>query len=146
MVDRRRGAERRAYSVRTLRQCLGSPRRMGGRRTEDRRYPALDRFDGGMLTLAVCLMLLSVLDSVFTLTLLERGGSELNPVMDALLQHSVWAFTATKMMLTAVPAIILVATGNLLLFNRWRARSVLAALVGLYLGLIAYELILLSVG
>mgnify|MGYP000432593179 FL=1 len=56
-----------------------------------------------------------------------------------------WAFTAVKMLLTGIPAIVLVAAGNLLVFKRWRARSVLAALVGLYFGLIAYELVLLSI-
>lgn len=118
---------------------------MRGRRSTDRRYAVLDRFDSGMVTLAILLMVLSVMDSVFTLTLISRGGSEVNPVMNALLQYSVWAFMAVKMLLTAVPAIILVATGNLLLFKRWRARSILAALVGLYLGLICYELALLSI-
>lgn len=106
----------------------------------------LDRFDSGMLALAVALMLLSVADSVFTLTLIARGGSEVNPFMNALLQHSVWAFAGVKFLFTAVPAIILVATGNLRLFNRWRARSILATLVGLYAGLVCYELLLLSLG
>ncbi len=144
-VDRREGPERRAYTTGTLVRCAVAPRRMIGRRKEDRSYPLLDRFDSGMLTLAVILMLLSVMDSVFTLTLISRGGTEANPFMNALLQHSVWAFTAVKMLLTGVPAVILVAAGNLLLFKRWRARSILAAMVGMYLGLIAYELFLLSV-
>ena len=144
-VERRLGVERRDYSWWTLVQCAFSPRRMAGRRQSDRRYPMLDRFDSGMLSLAVLLMLLSVLDSLFTLTLISRGGTEVNPFMNALLQHSVWAFTAVKMLLTGIPAIVLVATGNLLLFKRWRARSILAALVGLYLGLIGYELVLLSI-
>ena len=112
----------------------------------DRRYPMLDHFDSGVVTLAILLMCLSVADSMFTLTLISRGGNEVNPFMNALLQHSVWAFIGVKMLLTAVPAIVLVATGNLLLFNRWRARSILAVLVGLYLGLIVYELLLLSLG
>lgn len=145
-IERRGTPERRAYSVGTLIACAVSPRRMHGRRSADRRHSMLDRFDSGMLLLAVLLMLLSIADSVFTLTLIARGGSEVNPFMNALLQHSVWAFTSVKMMLTAIPAIVLVAAGNLLLFNRWRARSVLAALVGLYMGLIAYELVLLSLG
>lgn len=145
-VERRLRPERRAYTVGTLVTCAVSPRRMVGRRQADRRFALLDRFDSGMVTLAVVLMLLSVADSVFTLTLISRGGTEVNPIMNALLQHSVWAFTAVKMMLTGIPAIVLVATGNLLLFKRWRARSVLAALVGVYLGLIAYELVLLSLG
>jgi len=144
-VERRRAVDRRAYSMGTLWQCLSSPRRMRGRRSSDRRYAVLDRFDSGVVALAVLLMVFSVMDSVFTLTLISRGGTEVNPFMNALLQHSVWLFTAVKMALTAVPAIILVATGNVLLFNRWRARSILAALTGLYLGLICYELALLSI-
>ena len=145
-VERRLRPERRAYTVGTLMTCAVAPRRMAGRRQSDRRFAMLDRFDSGMVMLAVVLMLLSVTDSIFTLTLIARGGTEVNPFMNTLLQHSVWAFTAVKMMLTGIPAIVLVATGNLLLFNRWRARSVLAALVGLYMGLIVYELILLSLG
>lgn len=144
-VERREGTERRAYTVGTLARCAVAPRRMSGRRKEDRRYPLLDRFDSAMLALAVVLMLLSVLDSIFTLTLISRGGTEANPFMRALLQHSVWAFTAVKMLLTAIPSIILIAAGNLLVFRRWRARSILSAMVGLYLGLIVYELVLLSI-
>lgn len=138
-------ADRRSYSVGTLCRSVRSPRRMYGRRSSDRHYPLLDRYDGGMMAMAVLLMLLSITDSVFTLTLISRGGSEVNPIMNALLQHSVWAFVAVKMLLTAVPAFILVATGNLKVFGRWRARSILAAFVGMYLGLIVYELALLSI-
>jgi hypothetical protein len=145
-IERRQLSDRREYSMGTLKLCLSAPRRMTGRRVMDRRYPMLDRFDSGVVTLAILLMCLSVADSMFTLTLISRGGTEVNPFMNALLQHSVWAFTGVKMLLTAVPATILAATGNLLLFNRWRARSILAALVGLYLGLIIYELVLLSLG
>lgn len=144
-IERRSGGDRRAYTLSTFAQCLMSPRRMQGRRSGDRRYALLDRFDSGVATMAILLMLLSILDSVFTLTLISRGGSEINPVMDALLQQSIWAFAGFKMLLTAIPAVILVATGNLLLFKRWRARSILAALVGLYTGLIVYELALLSI-
>ena len=144
-AERRSGIDRRAYSLSTLKNCAVAPRRMHGRRKGDRRYALLDRFDSGVVTLAVALMVLSIMDSVFTLTLIARGGNEVNPFMNALLHHSIWAFTGFKMMLTGIPAIVLVATGNLLLFGRYRARSILAALVGLYLGLIAYELALLSI-
>lgn len=118
---------------------------MTGRRSSDRRYPVLDRFDSGVVTLAILLMLLSILDSMFTLTLISRGGTEVNPFMNAMLEHSLWAFAIVKMSLTAIPAIFLVATGNLLLFKRYRAKSILAAFVGLYLGLICYELALLYI-
>jgi len=143
-TERRSAIDRRNYSLITLKHCATAPRRMHGRRKVDRRNSVLDRFDSGVVALAIALMILSIMDSMFTLTLISRGGSEVNPFMNMLLQHSVWAFAVFKMLLTAIPAIFLVATGNLLLLGKYRARSVLAAMVGLYLGLICYEIALLS--
>jgi len=142
--NRRDYEERRNYSLGTLLQSVTSPRRFNGRRREDRRFPVMDRFDGGMAFLAVGLMVVSILDSVFTLTLISHGGEEVNPFMNWFLQKSTALFVAVKMFLTALPAVILVATGNILLFGRFRARSILAAIVGLYCGLLMYELALLS--
>ena len=144
-LERRAAVDRRNYSFNTLKQCAVAPRRMHGRRQGDRSYALMDQFDSGIVTLAIALMILSIMDAVFTLTLISRGGSEVNPFMNALLQHSVWAFTGFKMILTGIPAIILVAVGNMLLFKKYRARSILAALVGVYLGLIVYHLALLHI-
>ncbi len=144
VVDKRDNEERRNYTFRTLRQTFSNPRRMKGRRSLDRRYPITDNIDVGAACLGIALIILSVLDSLFTLTIIANGGTEVNPFMNAVLQKSVTAFTVVKMLLTGIPAILLVVTANLLLFKRWRSRSILAALVGLYLGLIAYELLLLS--
>ncbi len=143
-AERRDNTERRQYTWRSLVGAVTHPRRTAGRRREDRRFPVLDRFDSGVTTLAILIMCLSVLDSLFTLTLLSHGGSEVNPFMNYLLQHSVWLFTAVKMLLTAVPVILLVATGNLLIRGRVRPRSLLGVFAGLYAGLIVYELMLLN--
>ncbi len=142
-VERRTSIDRRAYTLHTLKNCALAPRRMHGRRKSDRRYPMLDRFDSGVVTLAIALVLLSILDSIFTLTIISRGGSEANPFMDMLLQESVWLFAGFKMLLTSIPAVVLVATGNLLLFGRYRARSILAAFVGAYVALMFYHCYLL---
>jgi len=144
-MNKRMVGDRRAYSLETFWICLRAPRRMRARRSGERRYAVLDRFDSGVVTFAILLMILSVMDSVFTLTLISRGGTEVNPFMNAMLMHSIWAFISVKMLLTAIPAVVLVATGNLLLFKRFRAKSVLAAMVGLYIGLIMYELALLYI-
>ena len=138
------GLERRRYSLETLRRSVVAPRRTSARRRTDRRYPVLDAYDGTMLALAVALVGLSVVDATFTLQLLAAGGREVNPFMALLLEYGVAPFIAVKMILTGVPAVLLVATGNLVVFGRFRARSALAALVGLYGGLIVYELGLLS--
>ena len=91
----------------------------------------------------VVLTLFSILDAVFTLTLLARGGSELNPIMNYFLGIGVAPFMVAKMLLTTIPAIVLIASSNLMLFNTLRARSVLGALIGMYAGLLMYEVGLL---
>ena len=138
------GRVRRAYSLQTLRGSIIQPRRMQARRSADRRYPLLDRFESGMLALSVALVGLSIVDASFTLMLLAAGGSEVNPFMNWMLTFGVLPFAAVKMALTAIPAVLLVATGNLLVFGIIRARSVLAAFVGMYIGLIIYEIGLLA--
>lgn len=129
-----------------MRQSLVAPRRMQGRRQSDRHFAVLDRHDSGVAALAIALVLLSICDAFFTLTLISRGGSELNPFMNWMLQQGVAEFATAKMLLTALPALLLVATANLKFFSWIRARSILATLVGLYGGLICYELLLLSAG
>lgn len=94
--------------------------------------------------MAVTLMLLSLMDAIFTLTLIANGGSELNPVMNFFLGYGIFAFVAAKVLLTAVPAVILIGCGNHKLFNRIRVRTIVAASIGFYAGLICYELGLLS--
>lgn len=144
-ANRRFAPDRRKYSLQTLVKCVLKPRRSLGRRSEDRRYPVTDVFDGATLTLAILLLSFSLFDAIFTLTLLSHGGTELNPVMRYFLETGgSSAFLLAKLLLTAIPAIILVATNNLLVFGRWRVRSILAALVGAYAGLLVYELVLLS--
>lgn len=138
--------DRRRYTAATLWSSAAVPRRMQGRRSEDRRFAVLDRFEAGVVTLALLLVALSIADAVFTLTLLSRGGTELNPIMATMLELGVGPFAASKMALTAIPAVLLAATANLRIFGRVRVRSILGALVGLYAGLICYELLLLSAG
>jgi hypothetical protein len=144
-VERRTDIDRREFNIYSMWRALRAPRRFEGRRSSDRRFASLDRFDKGLCAMAIILVLLSITDSIFTLTLISRGGSEVNPFMNHLLQHSVSLFMVVKMLLTAIPALVLVAANNIKLFNKIRARSLLAAMVGLYAGLIFYEIGLLYI-
>jgi len=143
--DRRNVAVRRDYTWQTLIRCICAPRRTTSRRRQDRPYPTIDTFDGAALTLAILLTVFSLLDALFTLTLLQRGGTELNPLMRYFIETGgTGMFLLAKLLLTAVPAVLMVAMQNVVVFGRWRVRSVLAALVGGYAGLLVYELMLLS--
>lgn len=144
-VNRRESdADRRSYSFRTFKHQIVAPQRFQARRKPDRIFPVLDRFEAGLFTLAMSLLCLSIMDSMFTLTLIAHGGEEVNPFMLAMLNINVWTFMGVKMLLTAIPAVVLVATANLKVFGLIRARAALGGAVGMYAGLIVYELALLT--
>ncbi len=137
--------DRRTFTLKTMYCCAVMPRRSSGRRSEDRRFANHDVFSTGSLLLIVLLTLFSITDAVFTLTLIARGGTELNPVMHYFMQISVSAFMLVKLVLTIIPGLFLTAAGNTLFLNRIRAKAILAAMVGGYAGLLLYEIGLLIV-
>lgn len=137
--------DRRTFTLKTLYCCAVSPRRTQGRRSEDRRFANQDVFPSSSVLLVVLLTVFSITDAIFTLTLISRGGSELNPVMNYFLQIDVTLFMLVKLILTIIPGLFLMAAGNTLLLNRIRANTILAAMVGGYAGLLVYEITLLSI-
>ena len=143
-ANRRAAGDRRTYSCQTLLMSLRRPRRSASRRRPDRQYPVTDVLDSSAVFLAIVLFLFSCTDAVFTLTLISKGGSELNPIMNYFLQQGIGSFITAKLFLTTVPAVILTASSNVVIFGRFRARTALAALVGIYAGVIVYEIGLLS--
>ena len=142
--ERRVAADRREFTLQTMWHCLKNPRRSNGRRRTDRRYPLLDVFDGSAMFLAVALITLSLCDAFFTLNILSHGGREVNPIMNYMLNYGTFAFVASKMLLTALAVVVMTAAGNLKIFRLVRVRSVIALLIGLYAGLIIYELLILA--
>ena len=82
---------------------------------------------------------------MLTLNLLRRGASEINPFMAWLLSINHDLFFFTKLALTAMGVIILVAYKNFRLFNYVKAGHVLYAFLVGYALLVKYELTLLSV-
>jgi hypothetical protein len=57
--------------------------------------------------LPLLLVVLSLLDGLFTMVCLQRGGSELNPFMRLALSYGPETFFTTKLILTIIPAIVL---------------------------------------
>lgn len=76
------------------------------------------------------IIILSFLDALLTLKILELGGTEVNPFMEILLKQSEWWFISIKMSVTILGYTILKLTHS----NR-----VLTVLTTLYSFLIIYE-------
>lgn len=146
-AERRRRRERRsmrgAFRLAARKEAL---RRRMGRREEDldRGYYT-DRHDAPLLLTAMCVLLFAALDAILTLQLITFGATELNPLMRMLMNVDVYLFAWLKMGITAVVLVIAVSHANYRLFGWWRTRSVLLLSLGLYVCLVAYQLVLLSI-
>ena len=126
-----------------------SRRRLRGRRMRQRRadgHDALylvDRVPGRVLVLAVAILIMTVVDGVFTVLLLERGCVEANPVMQYLLERGNWAFFTGKYVLTAAFLPVALVMNHYRLFGtRLRVGHFVPVVVVLYTLLIVYQVAL----
>lgn len=143
--ERRRAREQRRPSLRGFVGTLVYRRRRGLRRADDTGgFHYIDHYPPRLFAAVLALMLLCTVDAALTLHILERGGSELNPVMQALLEAGPRVFFVAKYAATALCAAVLVAHARLRLFRRLAVGQVLGGLVLAYFALVNYELLLIA--
>ena len=80
VIERCAVSDRRRLSLRTFVQSGLTPRRRGGRRDGEHEH-LIDWHEPDLLFLALAILLLSVTDAFFTLTLMTRGAEEANPLL-----------------------------------------------------------------
>lgn len=138
----RRGVDRRRNHRRLHPQALRG-RRQGPRRAgELAEAHHHDNHDGRIFWATLAVLLLCVFDAHYTLLILQRGGEELNYVMDALIRSSTFGFIAIKYTVTALCLFVLV------LFNRQKfrdqvpVRSIIYGALLIYIVLFSYELMI----
>jgi hypothetical protein len=135
--------DRRALTLRTLLTSGASPRRRVGRRAGEQELP-VDFHEPYLLVLAVVLLLLSVADAFLTVTLMSDGAQETNPLLAFVLNEHPRFFAVTKMALTGMGVVLLVAMARTKLFRLVRAVLFFQGLVAAYFVLVAYEAWLVS--
>lgn len=101
----------------------------------------IDKHHPWLFFLAVGTMLLSSIDAFMTLLLIERGMIEANPVMAGMLAHSIAAFAASKMALTAFGVLTLVFLAKSLFLDRFRTGIFLTTMFSGYACLVCYEIV-----
>lgn len=142
--DRRRaGGERRACVLRALVAGNFNPRRRGPRRARDAGLAATDRYDLRWVAVAVSIVALSAADALLTLTLMQHGARESNPLMAAVLRRFPDAFIDVKIGLTAVGVVLLTMLAKVRAFGRLPVGMLLYAALAGYAGLVGYEVWLL---
>jgi hypothetical protein len=101
-----------------------------------------DWFHPQWLAIAITVLLLSLADAILTLTLISKGASEVNPVMDPLVHGSGHGFAFWKMGLTAMGVVVLTVLARLRIWGRAVGNVLYVVLAG-YIVLVIYELFLL---
>jgi hypothetical protein len=144
-VERRSGIDRRARTLGAFLYGGVKPRRVGGRREEDKLYPIVDWHSPRVLALAVAILALCVTDGVLTLVLMHHGATEANPFMALFVPHRLGLFAAVKLGLTSIGLLVLVACSRMKIMRMFPGELILYPILLGYVALIAYELRLLQI-
>lgn len=144
-LDRRSGIDRRGRKIPDIKSLFVKGRRERIRRQADRhKFFFFDRYSARLLAIILLILLLSVIDSFFTLFLTGHGAEELNPIMAYFLNLSPWAFIGVKYLLTSIGVTVL------LIFHSYyypkikiHARHFFRYIVGAFTTVVLWELFLM---
>jgi hypothetical protein len=142
-IDRRSESDRRERATHPLSPASWQGRRQRGRRQVDRENTYVDRYDPVVRYICIGVLMLSCVDAVFTLRLIEQGGTELNPVMNFFLGIDISVFVYSKLFLTAFSLAVLVAHFNFRCAKLIKVSHLVYGLFAMYVLLINYEIFLL---
>jgi len=138
-VAERRHGERRTHLLRALFQGNLTPRRSGPRRVGDHNFGSVDWHHPQWLAIAILIVVLSSVDALLTLMLVERGAHEMNPFMARLIGSSGPAFALVKVGFTGAGVVLLTQLARMRAFGRVPVGVLLYGVLALYGALIAYE-------
>jgi len=146
ILSYRSGKDRRNRSGFTIRSMLFGGKRGKIRRKEDtKRIFYVDHYSPGLFIIIVSILLLSVIDALLTLSLLNHGVYETNPIMTYFLKFGPYTFFISKYLLTIIALICLLMFRNVVLrIIKISTRSVIYFIVVFYLAVVGWELYLLS--
>ena len=110
---RERGVDRRQRPTpRLSRFTIFGGRRRSARRSVEQEGSFVDRYTPGVLALILWVTLMNLGDSFFTLTHLQSGGIELNPVAAALLRTGRFGFIFWKALIITLALLVLTLHKN----------------------------------
>jgi hypothetical protein len=140
----RSGVDRRRKRIPPLRYLVAGGRRRGVRRAEDhQRIIILDRYSPRILAAIVGILCLSLIDAVLTLSLIDHGAAEVNPVMDFFLQQGSLVFTCVKYLLTSLSVVIfLLVNHSVLPRTRFRMSSLFTFAIASFAIVVVWEIML----
>ena len=116
--ERRSGVDLRKKKLLIFSKYWLLGRRATLRRKEDKQRPCfLDRYSPKIFAAILAIVTLSILDAIFTLTLVSRGAEELNPFLAYYLDRSPLLFFLVKYLLTCASVSLVLFSANVYLLQ-----------------------------
>jgi len=146
LLSNRSGKDRRIKSSFNLRSLLFGGKRAKIRRQEDtNRQFYVDQFSSGLFFIIVSILFLGVIDALLTLSLLNQGAYEANPIMKYFLQFGPYTFFTFKYFITVTSLIFLLLFRNIVIRGiKIKTRSVFYFIIVFYLAVVAWEIHLIT--
>ena len=143
--EKRLGIDRRTNNKARFKYLLFNGRRERFRRDEDRGKAFIfDRYNQNLFLAITAILILSIVDAVLTLVVIQRGASELNPVMAYFLEHGSVTFIVAKYVLTSIGVLILLIFKNVFLTKiKIYTHSLFPCVIFVFIVVIAWELFLI---
>jgi len=139
-TERRSFRDRRSQPTPLLSRYTLWGRRKTLRRKEDQeRGGYVDRYDSRLLFFIVLIVGLNVLDSLFTMIILDCGGWEINPIVCMAIEVYGDQFWVWKFMIVSVNLVLLCLHSRFRYVNR-----VISYITILYLGIIFYQVFIMN--
>ncbi|VAW99479.1 hypothetical protein MNBD_GAMMA21-1943 [hydrothermal vent metagenome] len=135
--------DRRQTTLRSIFYSMFRKRRYGERRSgygNDNTY--VDIHGSQVMTVVIAIMVLCIMDAFFTLLLIERGSSELNPFMAWMLEINTTWFYVSKYLITSVCVLWVVMHRHFNFFG-FKGRHILVAAISGYGILVTYQVSML---
>lgn len=137
--------ERRKMTLRSVIYGAFYPRRRKIRREEDANHTFVDYHPRHLLIISTLVLILSVIDGLFTVHMINAGLQELNPVLAPFVNGNPVIFALVKIFFTSVGVIALVVTAQARLLSGIRVSAVFYGLLITYGCVIVYHLYLLQI-
>lgn len=136
--------DRRKRPTNPLQLRFWHGRRAANRRDSDAQTNYyVDRYGFRSSFAAIWIVLLSVVDSLFTLVLIQFGAVEINPIMRLSLEFGTYPFFFIKYFLTILSVILLLIHKNFYFLNRRVSlKNIIIGMAGAYTVLVIYEILL----
>ena len=146
LLSNRSGKDRRTKSSFNIRSFLFGGKRAKIRRQADKnRIFYVDQFSPELFAVIVSIILLGVIDALLTLSLLNRGAYEVNPIMKYFLQIGPYTFFFFKYFITIASLFCFLMFRNVVIRGiKISIHSLLYFIIVCYLAVVGWELHLLS--